>query len=97
MLRDGKETLFFSKVLLSTEILGLKTAHFTGQKKNKTKKQKKKKKKQRNKREKKTLGPYKAAFSPAPSLPQIEANKFDHNHSIYIFCGKILNVTAHYM
>ena len=32
MLRDGKETLFFSKVLLSTEILGSKTAHFTGKK-----------------------------------------------------------------
>ena len=54
MLRDGKETLFFSKVLLSTEILGLKTAHFTGQKK------------KNGETREKTLGPYKAAFSPAP-------------------------------
>ena len=37
MQRDGKETPFFSKILLSTEILGLKTAHFTGQKKKKKK------------------------------------------------------------
>ena len=57
MLRDGKETLFFSKDLLSTEILGLKTAHFTGQKK---------KKKNGEKRQEKTLGSYKAAFSPGP-------------------------------
>ena len=42
MLRDGKETLFFSKVLLSTEILGFKTAHFTGQKQKKKQNKKKK-------------------------------------------------------
>ena len=41
------------------EVLGLKTAHFTGKKTEKEEKKKKKKKK-------KPLGPYKAAFSPAP-------------------------------
>ena len=68
MLRDGKETLFFSKVSLSTEILGLKTAHFTGQKtkQNKTKQEKKKKKKQRNKREKKLSAPIRQLFPRRP-------------------------------
>ena len=60
MLRNGKEMLFFGKVLLSTEMLALKTAHFTGQKKKKNGERRKGKKK------KKPRGPYKAAFTPAP-------------------------------